>query len=121
MFHILDKPINPHDDPLHADDMLSVVSAHRKRYTTFWMDIFPKIVNSYKRPPQTKSNTITHFVGPAVYYKEIEINEFTTKLPKINDQTSASEGLFTISNESVEFPSFYDSKQVRVIKVLCGN
>lgn len=107
--HILGKPVNAYEELLFPDDVLSVVSAHRKRYTTFWMDVFPKIVNIYRRT-QSRSNTLTHFVVPTVNGNEIETNDVVKKLPKVNGR------LLTIPNQSVEFPYFYDSTQVRVIK-----
>lgn len=109
---ILDKPAISFSTPSSPEGLIGVVSNYRKHYTTFWMDIFPKITSDSRRTLSAKSNTVTHFVVPTIQYKDIEMNGLTTHTPKMMELSPSSERLLTLSNESVEFPSFYDANQV---------
>lgn len=76
------------------------------------MNIFPKIAANNGRTPQCKSRTVTHFAVPEAQYKEAAINGYTSSPSKPIEQVPLNERLSTVSNESVEFPSFYDTNQV---------
>ncbi|VDL19173.1 unnamed protein product [Hymenolepis diminuta] len=107
------KPAIGFSTSTSPEGLIGVISNHRKHFTTFWTDIFPKIAVDSKKPSTLKSNTITHFVvQPMVQYKDIEMNGMTTpSTSKIAEPTPISERLFTPSNESIEFPSFNDANQ----------
>ncbi|KAM7541555.1 hypothetical protein Aperf_G00000035184 [Anoplocephala perfoliata] len=107
----MNKPPISFSTPSPSEGLIGVIANYRKHYTTFWMDIFPKITSDNKRTLSAKSSTITHFVVPTVQYKDIEMNGLTTHAPKMVELSPTSERLFTISNETVEFPSFYEANQ----------
>ncbi|KAH9285658.1 Neuroligin-1 [Echinococcus granulosus] len=106
------KPTVGLNEPLPPNDVLDVASAYRKRYTTFWMKIFPKIAASSRRTPQCKGRTITHFAVPEVQYGEAAMDGYAPVPPKSTEQVSLSERPSTIYNETVEFPSFYDTNRM---------
>ncbi|VDK42423.1 unnamed protein product [Taenia asiatica] len=109
---VLGKPTVGFNEPSPSDGVLSVASAYRSHYTTFWMNIFPKIAANNGRTPQCKSRTVPHFAVPEVQYKEVAIDGYTSLPSKSTEQVPMNERLSTVSNETVEFPSFYDTNQM---------
>uniref|UniRef100_A0A0R3T8P1 COesterase domain-containing protein n=1 Tax=Rodentolepis nana TaxID=102285 RepID=A0A0R3T8P1_RODNA len=97
------------------EDLIGVVSDHRKQFATFWTDIFPKIAAVNRKSSTVKSNPVTHFVAhPMKPYKDAKVNRLTTPSSRqILEPTAISDRSFTPSNESVEFPSFYDANQTQ--------
>ncbi|KAL5112024.1 Neuroligin-1 [Taenia crassiceps] len=106
------KPSAGFNEPSPPNGVLEVASAYRSHYTTFWMNIFPKIAANNRRTPKCKSRTVTHFAVPEVQYKEVTVNGYTSVPSKSVEQVPTGERLLTISNETVEFPSFYDTSQM---------
>ncbi|KAL5962634.1 Neuroligin-1, partial [Taenia solium] len=96
------KPTVGFTEPSPPDGVLSVASAYRSHYTTFWMNIFPKIAANNERTPQL----------PEVQYKEAATDGYTSLPSKSIEQVPMNERLSTVSNETVEFPSFYDTNQM---------
>ncbi|VDM18643.1 unnamed protein product [Hydatigera taeniaeformis] len=109
---VLGKPIVGFNEPSPPNDVLDVTSAYRNHYTTFWMNVFPKIAANNRRTPPCKGRAVTHFAVPEVQYKEATKNGHTSAPSKSIEQAPMSEHHFAVSNETVEFPSFYDTSQV---------